>query len=73
LSSVPALPQSIGSAGARNPRSPTPRTVSTSTSSSTTSTPSARIAFTVDSVSADRPKPSIRVSPAQIPPMSTPR
>ena len=41
--------------------------------SSPTSTPSARTAATVDSVSAERPKPSITVSPSAIAPSSTAR
>ena len=71
--SVPALPQSIGASGARIPPSPTPWTRTTSSPSSPTSTPSARTAAMVDSVSAERPKPLISVSPSHTAPMRTAR
>src|SRR4051794_28092098 len=66
---VPALPQSI--VVLRSPRKPTPRTRSSSPSS--TSAPSARTAARVDSVSAERPKPRIVVSPSETAPISSAR
>ena len=84
--SVPAFPQSTGCACvpmptshvrtcdvAARPRSPTPRTSSSSSATSSTSTPSERIARTVASVSAERPKPWTRVSPSASAPSSTAR
>ena len=61
--SVPALPQSIGSAGGCSPRSPTPAIRRVSPSSSTR-TPSARTAAIVDSVSPERPNPVTTDSPS---------
>ena len=57
--------------GAFRPPRPFPKTRSVSAPCSYTSTPSARTAAIVASVSAERPKPEIRVSPSQIAPIST--
>ena len=55
------------------PVSPLPNTRSVSSPCSYTSTPSARTAAIVASVSAERPKPEIRVSPSQSAPIRTAR
>src|SRR5437868_4621175 len=67
--SVPALPQST--TALFRPCRPTPCTVTVS--ASCTSAPSARTAASVDSVSADRPKPWMRVSPSAIAPTRSAR
>ena len=56
-----------------SPRSPRPRTRTTSMSGSSTSAPSARTACSVDSVSPERPKPVISVSPSPTAASSTAR
>ena len=73
LTRVPAFAQSIARPGAFRPPRPFPKTRSVSAPCSYTSTPSARTAAIVASVSAERPKPEIRVSPSQIAPISTDR
>ena len=62
-----------GPRAARRPRRPAPVDAHRVDSSSCTVTPSARTAAIVDSVSAERPKPSTSVSPSAIAPTRTAR